>query len=247
MYWLYVILFVCTLIVPGFVGQGWLPMIANREVTEIVFIFIFTTLAFALYIIRDYQFLRYEREGKERKKEVTRLTKDLALSYSYIGEANRRFEILQEITSKLPEALGEEQSIGEAIYTDVLRAISIFSGCTDFVVVVVSQEGLMNHAEIFLPDSALKTIPDRIHIQRSIHDTSQFTECGGEYCIVKASGHIDGFLCLGVFKKGALREDVVDLVRPLLIQVLFLYVYLKNIRNLLNLEKRGKIEKEIES
>ncbi len=228
MYWLYVILFVCTLIVPGFVEQGWLPLVLSREITEIVFIFIFATLAFILYIIRDYQFLRYEKELIKKQKEVNRLTKELTSSYSYIGEVNRKFEILQDVTLEMPELISGEGKEKVGPYHDILRAIRIFSGCQDFVVVLFSVKEKKECAQFFLPDSKLTSLPRRMGLLEMIHENIRFVKNKGEYCVMEASGTIADLHCLGIFHRSSLRDDIVDLIRPLLMQILLLYAYAKN-------------------
>lgn len=228
MYWLYVILFVCTLIVPGFVEQGWLPLVVSREITEIIFIFIFATLGFVLYIIRDYQFLRYEKETIEKQKEVNRLTKELTSSYSYIGEMNRKFEILKGITLKMPDLINGEGKEKTGPYHDILRAIRIFSGCQDFVVVLFSVKDKRECAQFSLPDSKLTSFPKRIDFLKTVRENIRFTKNEGDYCTMEASGTIADLHCLGVFHRSLLREDIVDLIRPLLMQVLLLYAYSKD-------------------
>lgn len=231
MYWLYVVTFVCVLLVPRFVVEGWLPQVINREVSEIIYIFVFSTLAFVLYIIRDYQWVHQKKELEERRKEGSRLTRELASSYSYIGEVNRRVEILQEVTLDMPELLENGNKEGKNIYHDVLRAIQIFSGCQDFVVILHSPEKKKKYTELCLPNSKTTSIAREINLVDFIGGKkTQFTkEDGTHYSVVKASGTISNVYCLGVFQRNSLRSEVTDLIRPLLMQILFLSVYSKNI------------------
>lgn len=242
MYWLYVILFVCTLIVPGFVEQGWLPTFGSRGITEMVFLFLFATMAFVLYIIRDYQFLRYEKRAQEKQKEVSHLTKELSSSYSYIGEVNRKFEILQDVTLEIPTLL--ENGVGKgkrSVYFDALRAMRIFSGCRDFVVVLLSLDGSVRPKELFLPDSDLTGTPREVDVVQVVLDKVRFTKKNGQYFVIEANGAIGGFHCVAVFRKSSIRNDVVDLVRPLLMQTLLLWVYSNKMKNLPISDKEGKI------
>jgi hypothetical protein len=216
----------------------------SRDVTEIIFIFVFSTLAFVLYIIRDYQFLRYEKESKERKKEATRLSKELSSSYSYIGEVNRKFEILKDITLEIPELLENGKKNGKDIYADVLRAIRIFSGCRNFMVILFSQKEKKRYAELFLPDSNLVSVPSGIDIEEIIRGKTHFTKRKGGYCVIEANGTMAGLHCLGIFRHTSLRDDAIDLVRPLLMQTLLLYVYSKNMRYLPIPNKEGRMKEK---
>lgn len=224
MYWLYLLLLTCALVLPGFIERGLFSSLADREIVELVFVSVISLLAFALYVIRDRQSLRYKKELAGKQKEISRFTKELSLSYSYIGEANRKFEILQGVTLEIPELLKGEK---ENLYYDILRAIRIFSGCSDFIVIFYSKKEGGGCAQFFLPDSKLIAIPKEIHISEIAKKKIRFIKHSGEYCVMEASGTIAGVHCFGIFQCFSLREDIVDLLRPLLMQALLLYSYSK--------------------
>lgn len=225
MYWLYVIGFVGVLLVHGFSERGILPVIQNPEITELVFLLVFSTGLFVLFIFRDYQLQRLKKELEEKRKEASRLGKELSASYSYIGEVNRKFEILQDVSVEIPEILENGKKNGKDVYFDVLHAIQIFSGCRDFVVAFCDADEGKHLTEIFLPSSQLLTIPKHIDLEEFARDRSRFTKKSGEYCLVEANGTIGKMHCIAVFHRFSLRGDAVDLVRPLLMQALFLYVH----------------------
>ena len=228
MYWLYVIGFVSVLLVHGFSERGMLPVIQNPEITELVFLLLFSTGLFVLFILRDYQVSRLKKELEGKRKEASRLGKELSASYSYIGEVNRKFEILKDVSVEIPEILENGKKNGKDVYFDVLHAIQIFSGCRDFVVAFfASDDGEKNPMEIFLPSSQLTASPKHILLGEFVKDQSRFTKKSGEYCLVEANGTIGKMHCVAVFRRFSLRGDAVDLVRPLLMQALFLHVHAK--------------------
>lgn len=224
MYWLYLLLFVCILVFPGFIERGWISFFLDRGTTEIIFVSLASFFAFILFFIRDHQYRQRREELIKKQKEVNRLSKELSSSYSYIGEVNRKFEILQDVTLEIPELLegGEEN-----LYHDILRAIRIFSGCQNFVIVLCSKEGKEECAKFYLPDSKLSALPKEVDFNAMMRNPKQWASSNGQYSIMEAIGTIAGIHCLGVFQKSSIREDVRDLLRPLLMQILLLYAYSK--------------------
>lgn len=228
MYWLYIILFICSIVVPGFVEAGWIKIIVSREITEIVYIFFFSTLALAIYVIRDYQFVRYQRDATKKQQEVSRLVRELSASYAYIGEVNRKFEILQGVTLDIPELLNEKGENGIKKYFDALRAIRIFSRCRDFVVLLYSSKEEKIMQKLHLPGSALADVPGIFDIPQLVQESRQFIRRKGSFCAVGASGTIADTYCLAIFQRTSIQGSAVNLIRLLLLQILFLYSYGKN-------------------
>ena len=216
------------LLVHGLADRGFLPRIGDTESTELSFLFFLSTMLFFLFFIRDRQARLLAKELETRRKESSRLGKELAASYSYIGEVNRKFEILQDVSLEIPEILENHKNSKRKkdIFFDVLHAVQVFSGCGDFVVTFSEEKTpAKKTTELFLPSSRLKGIPKNVNIEAFASDDERFTQSEGRYQLIKANGTIGGIRCIAIFRRSALRVDTVDIVRPLLMQVLFLYAH----------------------
>lgn len=194
----------------------------SREVTEALFVFLFSVGALSLYLAQDGANRRREKQLEQQYKESGRLARELSASYLYIGEVNRRFEILKDITLEIP-ALIEDGKNGARSYHDILRAIRTFSECKDFCVVIFSPERTVVFSEFYLPGSNCPGIPAEITVQDICATRRDTFE--NKLSFVLATGNIDGVSCLGIFRHTPFRADVLDLIKPLLLQILFLYAY----------------------
>lgn len=95
MYWINLVLFVAIVFVPEFVrhGVGILP----ENTVEELFLFGFGMLWFGLFMFREKQLEKTDKERSKNQRSLNQLSKDLNTSYSYIGESNRKLDILKSI------------------------------------------------------------------------------------------------------------------------------------------------------
>lgn len=225
MYWLYLIIFLAMLLVPRFSREDWFPMIVNREITEIVFLFVLASIALVLYILRDYQFVRYQRNFEEKQREVSRLLKDLSTTYSYIGETNRKIEILRDIMLDFPELLEQGREDGESMYNDILKATRSFTSCSEFVLRFYDRGTQSIVHELWSSDDFQESISQEIDPNHILKDKNRSMERQGEYLLLQAHGTFDGVCCYAIFHKNYLKKENIEIVRSLMIQALFLYSY----------------------
>ncbi len=103
MYWIYAILFLLAVAAPEAVREGSFGF--SEEVTETLFVFLFGLVGFLLGFAKEKAILRHVREKMTLQREKTDMTKDLSESYSYIGAANRKLELVRNFVLSLPEAI----------------------------------------------------------------------------------------------------------------------------------------------
>lgn len=101
MYWIYLAIFVLIVLTPKIILEG--VLFLHEEDVESLIIFCFGLLAFVLYLIKETALLRAFREKLNLQKRTNIITKDLSDSYSYIGEMNRKFDIVKELIFHLPK------------------------------------------------------------------------------------------------------------------------------------------------
>src|SRR3989344_5027965 len=105
MYWIYLSIFVAVVFMPMLV-QGGLFFLAEDTV-EALIIFCLGALGFLIYLAKDKALIRLIREKILLQKQTNIITRDLSDSYSYIGELNRKFDIVKNLAFHLPRALSE--------------------------------------------------------------------------------------------------------------------------------------------
>jgi hypothetical protein len=99
MFFIYLGIFILMVSTPFLVTRGW--WIFNEDETEALILLIAGVASFAIYRMRDYQVFKIIKERMRLQRSVARAQKELSESYSYIGQANRRTDIMYEIFSDL--------------------------------------------------------------------------------------------------------------------------------------------------
>jgi len=103
MFWFVLVIFVLIVLVPEVVVQGLFTL--SEDQTEAIAILCLGGIAFLIFSNRDSQLLQQLRERVRVQREVNSATRDLSTSYSYIGEMNRKLELLKSV---IFESLSEE-------------------------------------------------------------------------------------------------------------------------------------------
>lgn len=102
MYWIYLILFLFMIVTPEAVQHG--ALFFGEEDLESILIFCFGMIGLLLYLGKESAFLRAIRDKLSLQKETNQIRRDLSQSYSYIGETNRRVDIVKNMVEELPMA-----------------------------------------------------------------------------------------------------------------------------------------------
>ena len=99
MYWIYLLIFTLVVFAPGIIGNGAGGL--TEDATEELFILFLGIFASLIYISRERQLTKTSTERLRIQREVNELSKSLADSYLYIGETNRKVEVLKSILFKM--------------------------------------------------------------------------------------------------------------------------------------------------
>ena len=146
MYWLYLIVFILAVLTPDIIRHD--LYFLGEERAEEVMIFILLTAAFILYLVKERQFFSVSKEKTEIQKEAHYMTRDLTNSYLYIGEANRKLEILKHIALGIQESPVNGSIRKRAEYDTILEAIHILGKSNNFIVRFVNLEDKTTAKEI---------------------------------------------------------------------------------------------------
>lgn len=130
MYWIYLTLFVLAILTPQFIARevGFL----REEDVEALLIFCFGAFGFMIYLAKEKTLLKLIREKLHLEKQTSLITRDLSDSYSYIGEMNRKLDIVQDFIFDLPKVTAVALKDESNIYTSLLETVSLL-GKTDQV------------------------------------------------------------------------------------------------------------------
>lgn len=126
MYWIYLAIFALIVLTPKAVLGDFLFF--REEDVEALIIFCFGVFGFILYLAKENALLRIFQEKLHLQKKANTITRDLSDSYSYIGEMNRKFDIVKELIFHLPKHTADALAQGQGeTYQSIIQAVALLS------------------------------------------------------------------------------------------------------------------------
>jgi len=136
MYWIYFIIFTLIVFVPSVVQQGLLGL-SDIQTQEYV-ILLLGIIAFILFFHREKLIKKNVNERLAMRSQLNQMTKDLTNSYSYIGEINRKLDILTHIPLEFPKSSDITVKKQRELYDSITDAIELFGKSDEFVLRFIS-------------------------------------------------------------------------------------------------------------
>lgn len=128
MYWLYLIIFILAVFTPDIIQHDF-PYISEEKAEELL-IFILGATAFSIFLLKEKQ-LDFQLKAKSQiQREASMASKDLTDTYSYIGEINRKMDILKDIALGLAEETFISPGKEMDIYRSIINAVQMFTRST---------------------------------------------------------------------------------------------------------------------
>ena len=130
MYWLYLIVFTFIVFIPTAVQHGFygFSVVQTQEIITLIF----GTFAMIVFLVQEKMLKKNLAEKSAIRKKTNRITKDLTQSYSYIGEINRKLDILEQIILSYPESIKLTVKKQKAMYDSILEAIRLLGKSDEF-------------------------------------------------------------------------------------------------------------------
>lgn len=222
MYWIYFALFIFIVFVPFVIREGFyiFSMVHLQQLT----ILGVGLAGFAAYYIYEKSLKKKLAERISIQKQFNRISKDLTHSYSYIGEINRKLDILKNITISYPESANLSGKKQNQIYDAIMEGIRLFGKSEKFVlrfVCTVNNE-ILKEIKSY-SDLSMNFSPK--HLGTDV----QFFE-SDEILMVSSPKAIDGIIaCIIVKKKtsGHVIDDL-DIMKSMASQALFFFMFVKH-------------------
>ncbi len=218
MYWIFFILFVLASITPETIQGNLLGL--HEEEAETLIVFLLGAVGFLIFFLKEKSMLRQIREKILIQREKSDITKDLSESYSYIGETNRKLDLLKGLIISLPEA-AERFRLGETRkgYLTFERSVLMSSKSASFLIRIIDTEKLTVEKEIRNGRvSACVAIP----IGELVASGKKLSEKNG-CIIVRSPGMIGKYAAFLMFPKTTNRIEDPGILGALATQGLVLF------------------------
>lgn len=120
MYWIFLLLFIIAVLVPDIIRTPILFLTETRA--EEILIFLLGAIAFFVFIEKEQQLIFHRSEKEKDQKKLKQTMKDLVESYSYIGEVNRKMDLLMNIALGITDRSVLDQKSEQEIYDSIVDA-----------------------------------------------------------------------------------------------------------------------------
>jgi len=219
MYWIYIIIFILAVLTPEIVNRDVGPI--GQERIEGLVIFGLGIISFLVLLLKERQLSKSRNEKTKIQNEANKFFKDLKDSYSYIGEINRKLDILKNIALGLPENSLLTPSKEKEIYDSIIEAVRTLGKTSDFSIRFINMTS--NNIE--------KEIKGKNNFSANIKN-NMFTN--NENCVAEVDKHmiicsprsIDNISAWIVIakKKNQISENI-EILKALASQSLFLFAF----------------------
>lgn len=226
MFWIYTALFVAIVFVPSYVTSGFFSL-SVVQVQEFVILGI-GVLASTLFHFQNRTLERATLEKMDVERKANRTSRDLVNSYSYIGEINRKIDILREMVFEGPLAIKNAEGNEDEIFNSILEAIHTFTKSSSVAVRIVDAAGNVLR-EIKNENVVSFYVPKREYLEK-------FGACieNTQVCIVCSQLNEDGIAaCIVISRQGGgvRKKEDIEIIKALASYALLLYMVFRKGRN----------------
>jgi len=231
MYWIYLTIFIFAVLVPDIVPHGSRLFFLGEEQFEEILIFILGLTGFLLFRFKERQSNVNLKEKIKFQKEVSRTSKSLNDTYSYIGENNRKLDIMKNISNSLLEMSESDSSRGKKFFDELMESIYILGKSKKFVVRFINAKTGETEREIKSRKRAFFKIGNKEIIKNLERENKSFTENNYHFVITspRKMGEIVAAIIISKNNQQQKIEDL-DILKSLASQSLIAYYYSKNLK-----------------
>lgn len=152
MYWIFAVLFAIAVLIPDII-RNQVYFLAEERAEEVV-IFILGSIAFLTFIVNERKIAFQKSEKEKAQKKMSQTVKDLVDSYSYIGEVNRKMDILMGVALGLTERSILDKKKEKEIYESIVTAANFLLKANCSMIRFVNLKTNRIEKEIKIPECA---------------------------------------------------------------------------------------------
>jgi hypothetical protein len=235
MYWIYLVIFILAVLVPDIVPHDAKIFFLQEEKFEELLIFILGLSGFMIFRFKERQSNINLKEKIKFQKEANQVSRSLNDTYSYIGETNRKLDIMKNISDSLLE-ISELRPGKEKKFFDVLmESIYILGKSKKFVIRFIDTKTGGTEMEIKSRKRIFFKVSNEEIIEKLEKENKSFSESNYHFIIAspKKIGEVISVIIISKNNQQQKLEDS-DILKALASQSLFLYYFSKKSKDLNN-------------
>jgi hypothetical protein len=224
MYWIYLVIFTLIVFIPSAIRHGFYGL--NVTQTQEFATLLGGSFIMLVFLLQEKRLKKNLAEKSAIRKTTNRITKDLTQSYSYIGEVNRKLDILEQTALHYPESANLSVKKQKEMYDSVMEAIRLLGKSDEFSLRFIRLATMEILKEIrSFPDLELNFSCKKLGNITQIFESDEFT-------ITPSPRDIDGIIACIVIKKKTPNHKIVDfeILKVVASQALLFFMFIRNSR-----------------
>jgi predicted ribonuclease YlaK len=226
MYWIYLSIFILAVLVPDIIPENKKFLFFREEQIEELFIFLLGFIGFLIFRWQEKQSKKNLKERIKFQKESREISKNLNDTYSYIGETNRKLDIMKNISLNLSEAVNLDKQKQHKFLNTLSESVNILVKSKKFIVRFVDFKTKETLKEIKGSRGLVFKIENSDLIEKISKEKKNFFE-NNFYFFVSSEKKIDNTVAIIIISKNNRQQKLEDsdILKALASHSLFLFHY----------------------
>ena len=220
MYWFYLIIFLLAVLAPDIIRDDFYFLSEKRA--EEMLIFLLGIAGFLFFMWQDYQLFLQKKEKARDRKKINQTIKDLVDSYSYIGEVNRKMDILMNIALGLTEKTNLTKKKEMEIYDTIMEAAKFLMKADCALLKFINTNDKTLEREIRMPGCSCEMKNQDVLEMKN----NEGTKKTGKSFVFLSHQEIKNIRCCLIVNGYTDQEEkTIEMLRVLASQALFVFSY----------------------
>lgn len=221
MYWICFAIFVVIVFIPKIVQQGLYGF--DLAETQEFAILLLGAMGLFVSFIQQKSLRKKLAEKKDIQKQANQMTKDLTSSYSYIGETNRKIDILEQVALSFPESTDLTIKKQKRMYDSIMEAIRLLGKSDEFILRFIC----LKEKDVLKEIKSLQELAFNFSC-KILNSSSQFFE-SDEFIMITSPKAIDNIVSCIIIRKKNPNQKIEDLeiLKTIASQALFFFMFIK--------------------
>jgi len=243
MYWIFLALFIFAVLAPDIVRTP-LYFLTEERLEEIL-IFFMGAVAFFVFIKNERKINLQKKEKQQADKKIDQTVRDLVESYSYIGEVNRKMDMLMGIALGLSDSANLSKKKEAEIYESIIVAANFLMKAEDSSLRFIDTITGQTKKELHLNKESKKSVQNKDLIAMGKKSTKKV----GDMIFVSSAQAVNSTKCyLIVYGYDPVEERSpknTEILKVFVSQALFLYSFVEK-SHLLPAENTQEAQESLE-
>jgi hypothetical protein len=222
MYWVYFAIFIFAIFIPSTVQHGFYGF--NLAETQELSALFLGMIGFTIFFFQEKSLKKKLVDRIKIRKQMNQMTKDLNNSYSYIGETNRKLDILEQLALSHPESPDLTAKQQKEMYDSIIEAIRLLGKSDEFVLRFICT----SNKEILKEIKSFSDLPLGFS-GKNLNTAAQFFE-SDDLIMVTSPKAIENIIsCIIIRKKTSnYKIDDLEILKAVASQSLFFFMFINH-------------------